>query len=118
MNVNSMEGYALDYWAAKALGHRCKLISNGADLPVVGVFSITGALIFAPSEHVAQAWPIILAAKIGINPPSHGSKNWQAYCHSKDSADAVCMAYAHDPLVAAMRVFICSIYGEKVPDEI
>ena len=118
MNVNNMEPYALDYWAAKALGKKVELIRAGADGPVVGVHDMPGALIFSPTKHVAQAWPIILAAKIGLNPPSHGSKNWQAYCSSKDRPDAVCMAYAHDPLVAAMRVFICSIYDEKVPDEI
>lgn len=87
---------------------------------------------YAPHEDWQQGGPIIRRANIGISPPTspvhrcggpnagHGqSKAWTA-CTWTRGLDGRRSIGMHDtsPLIAAMRCFVRSVYGETVTDEV
>jgi hypothetical protein len=120
MNVSDLSGDLLNYWVAKAEGldpviheHRGVLVSQ---FPGGQEFS------YWPAENWEQAGPIIEREKIMIC--FEGSSGWGASPPDGCWNPGECSANELDdyrygvgptPLVAAMRAFVASKFGEEVP---
>lgn len=124
MKTAELEGITLDYWVAKAEGHfRDQLAGYHGlerDCPIsVETFErLNGRLpdSFRPSTNWAQGGPIIERNQIITAPyadrPHGPMSGWGA------------MQWGHPellkgptPLIAAMRCFVASKFGEEVPDD-
>ena len=99
MKVSELEGAELDFWVAKAEGYAPKIEGKTCFL-----MCEAGGSIHAPSTNWSQGGPIIEREKLSISywsPTSYGP--WQ--CHEM---------YGATPLIAAMRAYVASKFGEEV----
>jgi hypothetical protein len=108
--VSELEGALLDAAVAKALGHRDLQLKNGewrsrtddGELSPIAAFS----------ENWAAGGPIIERERIGLLDCLVG---WEACAYSDQSNnDRDIEAYGRTPLIAAMRAFVASKFGEEV----
>ncbi|SIT43709.1 conserved hypothetical protein [Paraburkholderia piptadeniae] len=129
MKVSELSGSLLDYWVAKA---ECTLPEDKrhpvADVAIFRMqrdgktwsqMRLHPNFHFAPSEHWDQGGLIIERESIGLHVDGG---EWVAL---KDydvwPTGAVTARYvetASEPLVAAMRVYVASKFGDDVPDEV
>lgn len=140
MKVAVLKGPLLNYWVGRALGWRqhagsprylkemlsypefkhmrtCDVNRLGdwvSGNDMTGVRSHGMIAFFEPSMDWAQAGPIITRGRIELSPENDGG--WQARIYDEDG-ELVAFQQAHDPMVAAMRCYVASKYGEEVPDE-
>lgn len=112
MKVSELEGAELDYWVAKALGKpRVTIRDHWSIFTNVCIFS-EGTREEDPwhpcrfSTDWSQGGPIIERARINIE-YCGGFQEWLA---SKNVIDL----YGPTPLIAAMRCFVASKFGEEV----
>lgn len=99
MRVAELEGALLDYWVAKAEG----LIVDGIRHGGVVIGTTPDRYVYHPSTNWAHGGPIIER-----NLPAIG---WNGYGLSfKPSING------STPLIAAMRSYVASKYGDEVPD--
>lgn len=120
MKVAELEGALLDYWVARAEGN-LTLQSTGPDDAVVEHYGVGGEIdgrsplaSWAPSENWDTGGPIIEREGISVLrweiPDDDGmlwtARNLTATVHERGFA----------PLVAAMRAFVASRFGDEVPD--
>jgi hypothetical protein len=115
MKVSELDGAELDYWVARALGANAR-IEHGCYMPLN--LSLCFAEFenrdddqpFSPSNVWEDAGPIIVREQIGFNPTSAG--DWCA----TDYLERPNHAYGRGPtpLIAAMRCFVASKFGEEV----
>lgn len=128
MRVEGLEGEALDLWVAKAEGY--KLVEDPKEIgqaalgigPAVLFKTDAGDLALArkdgggkwsPSTDWAQGGPIIEHEKLNIWP--HDDE-WCA-SYTKDLVKNRSAGIAGPtPLIAAMRAYVCSVFGEEVGD--
>lgn len=125
MKVEELTGAQLDYWVARAEGFR--LSPNGdywdapADWRQIGhtdddslrfySFDVTK---WKPSTGSGHGGPIIERERIGFMPVLHdGETYWMAAHPSFGSGFP-----GPTPLVAAMRAYVASRFGDEVPDEV
>lgn len=106
--VAELEGARLDFWVAKA--ERKEVVRDQFGLLYAKKYwhskEPTG---WSPSRWWEQAGPIIERGRIELRPQSNG----QWFAITLDAWDA----YGPTPLIAAMRAYIASKFGEEVPDE-
>lgn len=115
MKTAELTSPMLDYWVAKADGRENVKIWSGrcfCDHPhSLG----TG---FMPTQYWGVGGPIIERERIEIGPAIEG--NWYAevdpYNYKWASRGKAPEALGPTPLVAAMRAFVASKYGEQVPE--
>lgn len=120
MKVSELDGVELDFWVARALGHN---VSAGANGVTVFDWQKPGSLIrgnpFQPSTSWAQAGPIIEREEICIRKdffhPDDNFDSWVAYIRKPDFSPGAEIS-AETALVAAMRAFVASKFGEEVED--
>lgn len=126
MKTNELTGAQLDYWVAKALGYKVNATENevGYTRWVTPENHIL-CYPFEPSWNWSRGGPIIERERIGmipLNTKITGDANgWVAVAYSAPDTDG----YSDDefnyrgptPLIAAMRAFVASKYGDEVPDE-
>lgn len=130
MRVSELEGAALDMWVAKADGMEFTIRgghpatsrrfdpeyhSNETDWK-----EFKSYFYFQPSLDWAQGGPIIQRERIIIKPYRDGG--WgAAYEFDTDSrGGSFYMGRSQEggtPLIAAMRAYVASKFGEEVPDE-
>ena len=114
MKVSELEGPTLDYWVAKACGW---LEENGLNFeemtPQFWEENLVSDM-FAPSTRWEDGGPIIERERIMLY-PEHGTTTWKAYW-SYDGPESETPAKGPTALIAAMRCFVASKFGEKVPD--
>ena len=128
MKTSSLIGVQLDYWVAKAEGwietrsDRCKwrLWDTGAGFyRIEGAVGDAGDERWRPSTYWGHGGPIIERERIGIIPfgPDGlwlGSMPGDVdYYIGADGADG---KLGPTPLVAAMRAYVASKFGEEVVD--
>lgn len=114
MKVNELSGYWLNYWTAKvegkALSSDCD--ASGTDAVLIG----TGAgdlELFDPANDWADGGPIIEREEIDVQ---CGGWEWGAWRGSNPDWEPVGEAFGDTPLIAAMRAYVASKFGEEVPD--
>ena len=125
MKVSELEGEQLNYWTARADGREAKIMQPGERL---GRLTLTEAPCVALTEAYTDWWqpfhvywgsagPIIERERIELL--SFRPGEWEAQmapedAHYIDQAPGDAMR-GPTPLVAAMRAFIASKFGEEVP---
>jgi hypothetical protein len=128
MKVSDMSGETLDYWVARANGWTRKA---GAWVDSQGVEQYAPAACYDPSHAWELAGPIIERERIGMfegaewPEPGTPPAQWIWYACVEGSPDYGPNLESYDhptvsgpsPLVAAMRAFVASKFGDTVPDE-
>lgn len=116
--VAELEGAELDYWVAKADGAKQVILSEGSHPVCFRMHGPKGKLYFCPSTLWEQGGPIIerkfiSCVRTGLESP----RLWEAWI-----GDGVQVLpkngcyYGNTSLIAAMRAFVASRFGEEVED--
>lgn len=111
MKVSELEGSDLDYWVAKAEGLALPSNAKPDDL----LFSSLHGGIYHPSTNWLQGGPLIERERIKLLPAFDWSGNengWNAFVRWQEDG-----RNGPTPLIAAMRAFVASKFGEEVDDE-
>lgn len=118
MKVAELEGALLDYWVAKAEGLNAGLIKVGSDQNAAD-----GGMLFRPSAQWEEGGPIIESHNITLLDPNYcNSGQWEAYMGAfPDVRDdrvvgMVAAGAGPTPLIAAMRAYVVSKFGDEVQD--
>lgn len=111
MNVADLDGRVLDYWVSRASGVNAYQLQ---DSQLIIDFECTdyGVITYNPSTSWRLAGPIIENHKISIAWTEDG---WEA---SKSLGERHRYFSEKSPLVAAMRCFVASKLGNRVPEEV
>lgn len=113
MKVSELTGAELDYWVAKELGHTVALSSEMVP-PVVAMVRTSleeGFKVFAPSTQWSDGGPIIEREQISVTCTLNCPTVWRA-THRNIRGNYK----GETPLIAAMRAFVASKFGEEVND--
>ncbi|MEB2504625.1 phage protein NinX family protein [Burkholderia sp. BCCIQ04A] len=124
MKVNQLSSALLDYWVARAEGN----LANGSTSPedaFVEHYGYGGEVEFRsslsnwkPSTDWDEGGPIIDRVPFGIFERVNGG--WGAGIYRKQPGMRdLCVAYqiGDTLLIAAMRAYVASKFGDEVPDE-
>ncbi len=137
MKVSELQGALLDYWVGRAGGEGVGTMPRDPQTWPVriqdGICEKAAAISkegkpcwwyeYAPSTDWAQAGPIIYREGITTTAPCHRydvshSQEWTANIGSGLSPHAPChWRTGPTPLIAAMRCYVASKFGEEVPDQ-
>lgn len=112
MKVSELEGAELDYWVAKADGFSPVIIQGKCLIPD----SDCAPEPFRPSADWDCAGFIIEREKITIS-PTHGRwkrSDWMATERPRNDEFYPAVTFGQLPLIAAMRCFVASKFGEEV----
>lgn len=117
MKTAELEGVLLGYWVARAEGKTPTLESRGW-----AWWSEPDEFFVLCSDYVEEwhaAGPIIERERIGIYFIDY-ENSWRAG-FDMGAGDGNCIHADHDcmgstPLIAAMRAFVCSVFGDEVQD--
>lgn len=123
MKVSELTGAKLDYWVAKALGLDLDYMVNGVRTCRVPAFincpaeDAENGDMFAPSTRWDHGGPIIERETIIIG--RRGKSFGRVWVSGIGDENGFCIPtdIGPTPLIAAMRAFVASKYGEEVPDE-
>lgn len=124
MKVSDLEGAQLDYWVAKAEGFGGAVSVRQYGVGVSACLfssSLTrgGDVVhrsgdfWEPSIDWRHAGPIIEREQINIQFGGWDEGAWRGYHYAWEPGDA----FGRTPLIAAMRAYVASKFGEEVPDE-
>jgi len=118
MKVSELSGALLDYWVAKCESREARIAeyTDGNRYCVVpaGVCSDQGwtsQSIYFPSSAWSVAGPLIERERIALFPAAGDAGAWMAQLQT----DGRSSQFGPTALVAAMRCFIWSKYGDEVP---
>ncbi len=123
MRVNDLSGGKLDYCVARILGlNGLRLEPEGTCTYIDSSLSIGVRVPFFPSVDWAQGGPLIDRERIEVvpwNEPPHITEDWRArtFTSVADGSHALREWKGSTPLIAAMRAYVASKFGEVVPDE-
>lgn len=122
MKVSELSGAMLDYWAARADGvpHDALCFVGGNKPNWWEACSIMGGGMFRPSTKWEQGGPIIeregIAVLMGENQDMF--PGWCAFVGRVGPSDfEEDWIMGETALIAAMRAYVASKYGDEVPDE-
>jgi Protein of unknown function (DUF2591) len=125
MKTAELSGALLDYWVARAEGieHPRALRKMAPDFIMVPYKSedeegpITRYRTFNPSEDWSQGGPIIERERPTLEPGLHYGRGntWKGWIRNESGFHH---AYGQTALVAAMRAYVASKFGDEVPDEV
>jgi len=118
MKVSELEGAELDFWVAKAEQLLAPRIFSGscrvnALLGFPSFSGIAGGVNYAtfePSINWSQGGPIIEKKKLALYPTVDGK--WDSYI----GCFGGWLCFQPTPLIAAMRVYVRSEFGDTVED--
>lgn len=115
MQVEKLEGAELDAWVAKAEGLELRphAMSRTSLWWYRGPLAVQHVDYFRPSVNWQQAGPIIERERITVQASQAG--DWRAYMSNGVYADAI-QSRGDSPLIAAMRAYVASKFGDEVPD--
>lgn len=121
--VSMLEGPELDYWVAKAEGAYQQVEIKAGTVKEWNFANCTRALVpvddYHPSTDWSQGGPIIEHNNIFIRPLWHATTgvNTGLWSAGKSKFFAIPNHWHHEgptPLVAAMRAFVASEFGEEI----
>lgn len=110
MKVYELEGAWLDYWVAKAEGINVEMLRAKNGSPSIVREPKPGGQWFNFSTDWSQGGPIIERERIDVTAHENGN-DWVAQSDSEWR-----WFVGPTPLIAAMRCFVASKFGEEVPD--
>jgi Protein of unknown function (DUF2591) len=122
MRVAELDGALLDYWVARAEDlpkprvddSFCWIEEPACDGDPAGALDAA----FAPSADWAQCGPIIERAEIRIAPSGTTEANrWSGAVALPGKPGEFAEQHGATPLIAALRAFVASHFGEDVSDE-
>lgn len=116
MKVADLSGAELDYWVARAEG------VEELGLDQYGAFQRRAHGEIKPlrySTDWSQGGPILDRERIALNPTGGVENPWQAECTGfpEGHYDGIWHGVGPTPLIAAMRAYVSSKFGEEVPDQ-
>ena len=104
MKVPELSGAKLDYWVARSNGYKAYIAKAGCFLGK----EYRPICIYGPSTEWDQGGPIIEREEIQLVPRANGEQ-WAAGIDQ-------CVKGGDTALIAAMRCYVASKFGEDVPD--
>lgn len=116
MKVSELEGALLDYWVGVSLGLMVE-IKNGVCFRETSF----GKHVYFPSTEWFQGGPIMERERIGTTGPGpmggpDPDRYWTAFIDTGSYAGGGHSGSGRTPLIAAMRCFVASKFGEEVED--
>lgn len=111
MKVSELDGVDLKYWVAKAENWPSLNTSDGEPLS-----KFFWGFTFGAALDWGMVGPIIEREKIGVTFGAAGNE-WHAMVLAKGVLSVKWHLTGPTPLVAAMRSYVASKYGDEVPDE-
>ena len=109
MKVAELEGALLDKWVAKAEGAAVYQDAYGD--------TWEGSRTYRPSTDWSRGGQIIERSRIQIVPQNVCHLKWSAYLDEGLPPGRYAVEqFGEAPLVAAMRAYVASKFGEEVPD--
>lgn len=108
MKTSELTGAELDAWVARAEGYKART-DDECDWWDADDGGFVRQKEWEPSTDWAQGGPIIERERININ--ERDGDCWGAFYSGKWTK------FGPTPLIAAMRTFVASKYGDTVPDE-
>ena len=121
MKVSELEGAQLDYWVGKASGVTPRIMDGRCVLdlprdPLIGPDFVS----YEPSKNWTGGGPIIEREAICVFPwrPQDGPERGWAACMGGGHTESAPQVdgFGSTYLIAAMRAFVASKYGESVDD--
>jgi hypothetical protein len=111
MKVSELEGAELDCWVSRANGNKAKISDDGT-------FAISRGSRYSPSVDWRFGGPIVERERINLYFEFDPAlpQIWHALSHSKPLITAS-RGIGSSPLVAAMRCYVDSKFGEEVAEE-
>lgn len=113
MQVVNLKGQLLDYWVGRANGNDPHVLpgSENKRLVINDSSAQYGFRLYEPTRDWAIAGPIIEVEKISIV--------WSGNSWTARKSEGVQSSSTSDesPLIAAMRCFVASKFGDTVPDQ-
>jgi hypothetical protein len=129
VKTSELEGVQLDYWTARADGREAKIMQPGERLGRMRAAMTEPTCVVLAPDYTGHwkpfrvdwdsAGPIIERERIAVMPLR--SDVWgasvfgDAYVFSIDEGESDVDATGPTPLVAAMRAYVASKFGEEVP---
>lgn len=108
MKVSELQGAMLDYWVAKAEGLQDARISGEVCRHTV----IGTSILYSPSTDWSQGGPIIERNRIDFMTNNEGALLAAAFSKTDNKP-----MFGETYLIAAMRCYVASEYGDEVSDE-
>ncbi|NDV77105.1 phage protein NinX family protein [Burkholderia cenocepacia] len=127
MKVSELSGMALDYWVCRAL--LAQFEGQQLTLEVIEqVKHLIGAYPFRPSTDWGHGGPIIERERIALFQTWHEAHvhyseatRWTAWTNGASytvEVEGDTLGIGPTQLVAAMRAYVASKFGDNVPDEV
>lgn len=115
IKTSELTGALLDYWVARAEGLEVRVMRSGCWTIING----RSGHPFMPSASWAQGGPIIERERIKLMPVLPTGKIWYGIMTRGASLAEIQVwrDQAEQPLVAAMRAYVASKFGDEVPDD-
>lgn len=113
--VSELTGAELDYWVARAEGLEPDWNEENGSWCIPPSYE----LVYSPSHFWGIAVPIIERERINLNCRGEYALEgfeWAAQIFPTDPPISPVYGYGPTPLIAAMRAFVASRYGEEVPE--
>ena len=117
MKVSDLNPPELDYWVARAEGYEKPLIKHNTCFPNKYHYGFWGhgGSVYSPSADWSQGGPIIEREGISVEPWSDEVKDvWVAFSRFYSSDQERYHGKGPTPLIAAMRAYVASKYGDTV----
>lgn len=114
MKVSELTGALLDFWVARAEGLEPYIRPSGHG-PVYCWVRRDGedvAHVFMPNLSLSDAGPIIEREQIAL-----GKNGALGTLHAYEAGEDTAIQYGPTPLIAAMRAYVASKFGDELPDE-
>lgn len=117
MKTAELSGALLDYWVARAEGIEGVELKDGHAFKRIRQEEYR---LFLYSTSWTHGGPIIERERINVCEPDHSfgahgaeTRDWCAFFSRVNG----CMQHGPTPLIAAMRAYVASKFGDEVPDE-
>lgn len=122
MKTSELEGALLDYWVARAERLDVRLESHATNPPrpiacwLVRDGQMDFSQPYSPSTDWAQGGPIIEREGLDITVGMQSATGPKHIVFWSAERDDIVSQFGKTPLIAAMRAYVASKFGDEVPD--
>jgi hypothetical protein len=119
MRTSELTGAKLREWVARAQGWKVEIdVDSLICFDESGTAHSFGEFGYCPDVNWAQGGPIIERERINLTWLEPSDEYPEAWSAQVSDAEPRAIANGEIPLVAAMRAYCASKYGDTVPDEV